>query len=162
CGGSLCASWPFHLVLRLGGPRSPNVDPMPARRVEAEHCQHVSGDLTRGALRESERPEAVGAQPGEQHIQTGAAILDERWKRHNLHAPVLSTHVEDAGLDSLVGGDGESPDLVLPCSEGLDRPLPAHVLIRLEQVVCGKIIDRDRDYETAPVLISLGVGSWIL
>src|SRR6266545_7134973 len=68
----------------------------------------------------------------------------------------LWLHVKNVGLDSLVGGDGESCDVVLPCREGLDRALPADLrMILSEDTIGGKIVDRDRDYEPAVVIVRL-------
>src|SRR5258708_4967344 len=95
-----------------------------------------------------QEPEGPAAESSEQLRQTSSAILDERAQRQNLRAPRLRQgsgevspefalgtwrerrritsviRVKDVGLDSLVGGDGESSDVVLPCREGLDRALP--------------------------------------
>ena len=59
-----------------------------------------------------------------------------------------SLRVKEVGLDSLVGGDGESCDVVLPCGERLDRALPAHLRMSLfKETIGGEIVDRDRDHE---------------
>ena len=44
----------------------------------------------------------------EQLRQTGSIVLDERAERHNL----CRLHIKKVGLDSLVGGDGESCDVI--------------------------------------------------
>ena len=65
--------------------------------------------------------------------------------------------IKEVGLDSLVGGDGESCDVVLPCRERLDRALPADLRISLsKETIGGEIVDRDRDHEPA-VVIRAGV-----
>ena len=65
-------------------------------------------------------------------------------------------HVKEVGLDSLVGGDGESCDVVLPCGERLDRALPAHLRMSLsKETIGGEIVDRDRDHEPAVVIVAL-------
>ena len=56
--------------------------------------------------------------------------------------------IKEVGLDSLVGGDGESCDVVLPCRECLDRALPANLRMSLsKETIGGEIVDRDRDHE---------------
>src|SRR6266508_6112934 len=63
-------------------------------------------------------------------------------KSPNFHI-FLWLHVKNVGLDSLVGGDGESCDVVLPCREGLDRALPADLrMILSEETIGGRIVDR--------------------
>ena len=60
----------------------------------------------------------------------------------------LRPPIKDVGLDSLVGGDGESCDVVLPCSEGLDRALPADLRIILsKETIGGEIVDRDGNHK---------------
>ena len=72
--------------------------------------------------------------------------MKERSDTISVPAPAL--HVKEVGLDSLVGGDGESCDVVLPCREGLDRALPAHLRMSLsKETIGGEIVDRDRDHE---------------
>ena len=62
--------------------------------------------------------------------------------------------VKEVGLDSLVGGDGESCDVVLHCSEGLDRALPAKLRRSLsKETIRGKIVDRDRDHKPAVLIV---------
>ena len=76
--------------------------------------------------------------------QTGATVLDERAERQNLAVRCM----KDVGLDALVGGDGESRDVALPCGEGLHRSLPAHLPIGLAKETIGsEIVDSDRDRE---------------
>ena len=54
---------------------------------------------------------------------------------------------KEVSLDLLVGGDGESDDVVLPCREGLDRALPADLRMHLsKETIGGEIVDRDRDH----------------
>ena len=73
-------------------------------------------------------------------------------------SPHSARHVKEVGLDSLVGGDGESCDVVLPCSERLDRALPAHLRIRRslsKETIGGEIVDRHRNHESADVIAAL-------
>ncbi len=85
------------------------------------------------------------AESRDQLPQTGSAVVDERAERQDL--PVL--YIKDVGLDSLVGGDGESGDVVLPGREGLDRALPAHARISLaKETIGGEVVDRHRDHES--------------
>ena len=71
------------------------------------------------------------AESREQLLQTGSTVLDETSGATRSRRPSGSvpTYIEEVGLDSLVGGDGESGDVVLPCREGLDRALPADLRI---------------------------------
>ena len=70
-----------------------------------------------------------------------------------------SFQVEEVRLDALVGGDGESGDVVLPRREGLDRALPARLRIGLAQEpVGGEIVDRDGNHEPA-VAVALAARS---
>jgi hypothetical protein len=71
-------------------------------------------------------------------------------KRHDLRPLRSALRVKEVGLDSLVGGDGKSCDVVLSCREGLDRARPANLRISLSKEAIGReIVDRDRDHETA-------------
>src|SRR5437870_624447 len=109
----------------LFGPRPRCVKHMPAGGAEPEGFQVPLRDFSGVNLREPAGPHASLAKLREQLPQTGSTILDERAQRHNLR-PRLSGHrVKEVGLDSLIRGDGESCDVVLPCGERLDRPLPA-------------------------------------
>jgi hypothetical protein len=96
-------------------------------------------------------------QSREQLPQTGSIVLDESAERHDLRRPFricCVVHVKEAGLDSLVGGDGDSCDVALPCSEGLDRALPADLRMSLSKETIGdEIVDRDRDHEPALVIV---------
>jgi hypothetical protein len=84
----------------------------------------------------------------EQLLQRGSTVLDESAERRHklrrwdarpwtrLSAPYVllgahsSLHVKEVGIDSLVGGGGESCDVVLLCNEGLDRASERGGLIR--------------------------------
>ncbi len=80
----------------------------------------------------------------DQLLQTGSTVVDERAERQDL--PVL--YIKDVGLDSLVGGDGKAGDVLLPGRERLDRALPARLrMSRSKEIIRGKIVDRNRDYE---------------
>src|SRR3970282_1231632 len=66
--------------------------------------------------------------------------------------PRSGPYIKDAGLDALVGGDGEPRNVVLPRRERLDRTLPAVLRTRLsKETVRGEIVDRDRDHEPGVV-----------
>jgi hypothetical protein len=65
-------------------------------------------------LRETEGPRAESS---EQLLQTRSTVGDdERAERQDFHR----LHKKEARLDSLVGGDGESCDVVLPGRERFD------------------------------------------
>src|SRR4029453_3599693 len=126
---------------------------MPSRGAETERLQRRLRDLGGVDLRESEGPRASRAELREQLLQTRSAIVDERAERYNRRLPRLRQgsgevspefalgtcrerrgidsviQVKKVGLDSLVGGDGESCDVVLPCGQRLDRSLPAHLRV---------------------------------
>ena len=90
-------------------------------------------------------PHASRAESREQLLQTGSTVLDERAERHD---PLRRLSRKEVGLDSLVGGDGESRDVVLPRGEGLDRALPADLRMSLsKETIGGEIVDGDRDHE---------------
>ena len=62
--------------------------------------------------------------------------------------------VKEAGLDSLVGGDRESRDVVFPRHDGLERALPTELRISLSKETIGfEIVDRDRDHEPAVAIV---------
>ena len=96
---------------------------------------------------------ASPAKSREQLLQTTVIVVDKTAERQNLRRPARIrrvVRVKDVGLDSLVGGDGEPCDLVLPCCERFDRTLPAHGGMSLsKESVGGEIVDRDRDDESA-------------
>src|SRR5687767_7078034 len=98
---------------------------MLAGGAETERLDPLLRDLGRVDLREPEGLRASRAEPREQLRQTGSAIVDERAERDDLRLLHSARHIKDVGLDSLVGGDGESCDVVLPCRQGFDRTLPA-------------------------------------
>ena len=121
---------------------------MPAGGPETERLQPLLRDLGRVDLREPEGLHASRAELREQLLQTRSTVLDERVERYNLRLLHSARHVKEVGLDSLVGGDGESCDVVLPCRERLDRALPAHLRMSLsEEAIGGEIVNRDRDHE---------------
>src|SRR5258705_6432826 len=121
---------------------------MPAGGAEPEALQALLRDFGRVDLRETEGPHAWRAKLREQLPQTGPAILDERAKRHDLRPLRSALRVKEVGLDSLVGGDGKSCDVVFPCREGLDRALPANLRISLFKETIGReIVDGDRDHK---------------
>src|SRR3990172_12062203 len=100
---------------------------MPAGGAKPERRHALLRDFGRVDLRETEDPHVSRAKLREQLRQTGSTILDERAQRHDLRPLHSALHVKEVGLDSLVRGGRESCDVVLPCSEGLDRALPAHL-----------------------------------
>ena len=120
-------------------------------------------------LREPEGPRAPRAHSRDQQLQTGPTVLDETAERHNrsrrracswsrfcvplrIHCVL---HIEDVSLDSLVRGDGEPCNLVLPCCQRFDRTLPANGWMSLpKESVGGEIVDRDRDHEPAAAVIT--------
>ena len=74
--------------------------------------------------------------------------------------PTPRFYIKDAGLDSLVGGDGESGDVVLYYGEGLDRALPTGLEIGLsKQTIGGEIVDREARVPAESSLPGSGVGS---
>ena len=108
----------------LLGPRLRCIESMPAGGAEPERLQKLLRNLRRVNPGEPEGRHASRVASREQLLQTGATVLDKRAERDNLSA----LHIEKVGLDSLVGGDGESCDVVLPCRERLDRALPANLM----------------------------------
>src|SRR3970040_2453375 len=97
------------------------------------------------------KPEGPRAELTEQLRQTCATILDERAQRHDLRLFHSAHHIKQVGLDALVGGDGESCDVVLPCREGLDRALPANRRMSLAKETTGcEVVERDK--HNVPVL----------
>src|SRR5262245_52929430 len=104
---------------------------MPAGGAEAEGLQPFLGDLGRVDLREPEGLHSSRAKLREQLLQACSAIVDERAERYDLRLVHAVVQVKDVSLDSLVGGDGESRDVVLPCRERLDRAFPANLRIGL-------------------------------
>src|SRR6266550_3407503 len=121
---------------------------MPAGGAEPEALQALLRDLARVDLRETKGPHASRAKLREQLRQTGPAILDERAQRHDLRPPRSALRVKEVGLDSLVGGDGESCDFFFSCREGLDRALPANLRISLsKETIRREIVDRHRNHE---------------
>src|SRR5882672_3576186 len=105
---------------------------MPSGGTETERLHPLLRDLRRVDLQEPDGRRVSRAESSEQLLQAGSTIVDERAERHNLllHAAL---HVKKIGLDSLVGGDGESCDVVLPCGEGFHRARPAHLAIDLSR-----------------------------
>src|SRR5438874_344649 len=139
---------------------------MPAGGAETERLQELLRDLRRVDLPKPQGPHASRAELREQLLQTGSIVLDKSAERHNLRhrgarsrtrlCVPLRAHsalqVKEIGLDSLVGSDGESCDVVLPCREGLDRALPANLRMSVsKETIGGEIVDRDRDHEPAIV-----------
>jgi hypothetical protein len=131
---------------------------MPAGWPETQRLQELRRDLRRMNLRNPGGPGACRTEPCEQLRQTGTTVLDEGAEGHD-----LILYIKEVGLDSLVGGDGESFDAVLPCRKGFDRPLPARRRMSVfEETIRSEIVDRDRDHEPGPscllqvVLYSLG------
>src|SRR5258705_6276488 len=132
---------------------------MPAGGAETERLHPLLRDLGRVDLRDPDGVHVFRTESSEQLLQAGSAIVDESAERYNLRL-VPARYVQEVGLDSLVGGDGESCDLVLPCSERLHRALPANLPIDLsrrsrwrrrslpKKTVGGEIVHRDRDHET--------------
>ena len=76
---------------------------MPAGGAEPERLQDSSA-ISAGWTLGNRKVVMPPAWSREQLLQTGATVLDERAERDNLSA----LHIEKVGLDSLVGGDGES------------------------------------------------------
>ena len=57
-------------------------------------------------------------------------------------------YIKEVGLDSLVGGDRQASDVLLPGREGLDRALPARLRMSpSKEIIRGKIVDRNRDHK---------------
>src|SRR5688500_4222796 len=104
---------------------------MPAGGAETERLQPRLRDLSLVDLREPEGLEASRAELREQSLQTGSTIVDGRAQRYNLRLLHSARHVKDVGFDALVGGSGESCNLVLPCRQRLDRALPANLRMSL-------------------------------
>src|SRR6266850_7772727 len=133
---------------------------MPAGGAEPERLHPLLRDLGRVDLREPDGLRALRAESSEQLLQTGSTVVDERTERDNLRLLHAALHVKKIGLDSLVGGDGESCDVVLPCREGLHRALPAHLPIDLsrrsrwrrrslsKETIGGEIVDRERNHKS--------------
>src|SRR6185503_15508831 len=114
---------------------------MPADGAETERLQPLLRDLGRVDLLEPEGLHTSCAKFRDQLLQTRSTIVDERAERENLRLLHSTRHVKDVGLDSLVGGDGESCDVVLPCRQGLDRPLPRDLrMILAKETVGGEIV----------------------
>src|SRR5215470_14508210 len=118
---------------------------MPARGAETEGLHPLLRDLCRVDRRKPEFPYVPRAELREQLLQTRSTIVDERAKRYDLCLLHFALHVKKVGLDSFVGGDGESCDLVLRCHESLDRALPANLPISLSNETIGdEIVHGDR------------------
>src|SRR6266850_5648458 len=140
---------------------------MPAGGTETERLHPLLRDLGRVDLQEPDGRRVSRAELSEQLLQAGSAIVDERAERYDLRLLHAALHVKKIGLDSLVGGDGESCDLVLPCREGLHRALPAHLPIDLsrrsrwrrrsfsKETIGGEIVDRDRNHKSLALLAVL-------
>src|SRR5688572_20333554 len=110
---------------------------------EPERFEELLRDLLRVDLG---KPEGACAESREQRLQTGSTVIDERAKRQNLRR--RGGRVKKVRLDSLLGGDAESCDVVLPRSDGLDRALPAHVRVSLiKETIGGEIVDGNRNDE---------------
>src|SRR5258705_10905087 len=105
---------------------------MAAGGAEAERLHPLLRDLGRVDLRDPDGFHVFRAESSKQLLQAGSAIVDERAERCNLRL-LPAPYVQDVGLDSLVGGDGQSCDLILPCSERLHRALPANLPIDLSR-----------------------------
>src|SRR5215470_11233990 len=108
---------------------------MPARGAETEGLHPLLRDLCRVDRRKPEFPYVPRAELREQLLQTRSTIVDERAKRYDLRLPRFALHVKKVGVDSLVGGDGESRDLLLPCHQGLDRARPANLPVRFSKKI---------------------------
>src|SRR5687767_3956441 len=93
---------------------------------------------------EREGRHALRVKTREQLPETNSTVVDQRPQRENLSA----VDVKNVGLDSLVGRDSESRDVVLPCPEGLHRALPTGLRqILCEQTVGVEVVDRDRNHQ---------------
>src|SRR5258708_1355312 len=118
---------------------------MPAGGAETQRRQQLSRDFRRVDLRETE---GRHAESREQLPQTGSTVLYKSAQRHDLGPLRSAVYIEDVGLDSLVGRDGESSDVVFPCGERLDRALPANLQMSLsKETISDQIVDRDRNHE---------------
>src|SRR6266542_187056 len=127
---------------------------MHAGGTEPERLEALLRDFGRADLGKPQGPDASRAKLREQLRQTDSTIFDERPERHYLRA-CFALHVKKVGLDSLIGGDGESCDLVLPCSERLDRALPANLrMILPEETIGGEIVGGDRNQESAILIVN--------
>src|SRR5258705_2235169 len=103
---------------------------MPAGGAEPERLHPLLRDLGRVDLRDPDSVHFFRTDASEQLLQAGSTIVVESAERNNLRL-VPVRYVQEVGLDSLVGGDCESCDIVLPCTERLHRALPANLPVAL-------------------------------
>src|SRR3954451_6747334 len=121
---------------------------MPASLAEPHALQGFLRDFSRVDLRVTHGFQAPRAKVGKQLRKARSAILDDRAQRHDLAARISALNIQDIGLDSLVGGESESGDLVSSCGQGFDRALPANLRIsHSKKTVRCEVVDRNRDYE---------------
>ena len=130
---------------------------MPVGGAETERRQPLLRELGRVDLREPEGLHASRTELKEQLLQTGSTIVDERAERYNLRLLISARHVKDVGLDSFLGGDAESCDVVLPCRERLDRALPADLWISLPKEVNLTLTERYRRVNASRVELLLTI-----
>src|SRR6185503_2873049 len=127
----------------LLGPRSGRVEAIPTSGAETECLQAFCRKLRRVDFLE---PEGPPAQPGQQVLHTGPSVFDQRAERYDF--PIL---IYKVGLDALGGGDRDACEAVLPCRQGLDRPLPARPRIGLEEPVGSQVVDGHGNHEPAVI-----------
>src|SRR5215213_10018689 len=143
----------------LIGPRQGCVHSMHGGRVETEPFEALLRHFVRMDLWKPDRAHRLCTKSRQQLDEPGSVVVDETPERHDVGRPlrVRSTrHVEQVCLDSLVGGDRESSDIVLPRREGLNRALPARMTV-FEESIGGEVVDRDGNDE-APSSLPRSLG----
>ena len=94
---------------------------MHAGRVETERFEALLRHLVRMDLGKPDGAHPLGTEPRQQLRETGPIIVDETAERHDVGRPLRlrsTRHVEQVCLDAVVGGNGESGDIVRDTADG--------------------------------------------